>query len=533
MSAWQSAILNNAGYAIIAVDANWVITRLQSRRRDTARLSRQRGQGPDTPNCSMIRRSWRREPRKMSQEMGREIRPGIELFTIGSQPGESATREWSYIRKDGRSVPVLVRATALKDQYGEVFGSIAIAIDLTDRKRAEETLRVAEETLRASEVRFRSAFETAAQGMTLVSLGRGASSRSTTRFARWSAIRISNCWPSISRASPTMTICRPISAMSATCSRDAPDSYQMEKRYIHKSGRIIWVLLSVSIVRSAAGEPIEFVAQILDITEMHEAETVLIEARRAAEAADRAKSEFLANMSHEIRTPMNAILGLSHIVGQTSLSAEQRDYVGKIETAGRSLLGILNDILDYSKIEANRLDLETIDFDLGSVIEDLSVIMSVNGRDKGLELAITPGSRHSPPVARRSVATPASADQLDRQRAEIHQARQRFLAGRAGEARRRRGPGAFWGHRYRHRHDARDAGFAVPTLLSGRRHHHAAFWRNGAWSRHFQASGRADGRRNRRREQARAGEARSGSPSPSARASSRRCPGWRPPISRC
>ena len=382
MSAWQGAILTNAGYAIIAVDADWVITVFNPAAEELLGYRAEEARGR-TPQFYHDPEELEARAAEASLLMGHEVRPGIELFTIGSQ-----AREWTYVRKDGTKVPVLLRSTALKDQYGEGFGSIAIVIDLTERKRAEEKLREAEETLRASEVRFRGAFETAAQGMTLVSLEGGfiQVNESLCRMVGYSEAEL--------LATNFQTITHP-DDLAADLGHlndlldGRADDYQMEKRYIHKDGHLIWILLSVSIVRNDSGEPVEFVAQVLDITEKHEAEKVLIEARRQAEAADRAKSEFLANMSHEIRTPMNAILGLSHIVGKTRLSPEQRDYVGKIETAGRSLLGILNDILDYSKIEANRLDLETIDFDLGAVIEDLSVIMSVNGRDKGLELAIT------------------------------------------------------------------------------------------------------------------------------------------------
>ena len=387
MSAWQAAILSNAGYAIIAVDADWVITVFNPAAEALLGYRADEVKGR-TPQLFHDPVELAARTSELSLQLGHEVRPGIELFTIGPQGGESAAREWTYVRKDGSTVPVLLRTTGLKDQYGQVFGSIAIAIDLTERKRAEEELRTAQETLRASEVRFRSAFETAAQGMALVSLeGHFVQvNDALCRMIGYSEAEL--------LAIDFQTVTHPddlaadLGNLTDLLEKRA-DSYQMEKRYIHKDGRIIWVLLSVSIVRADSGEPIQFVAQILDITEKHEAEAVLIGARRQAEAADQAKSDFLANMSHEIRTPMNAILGLSHIVNQTALTSEQRDYVGKIETAGRSLLGILNDILDYSKIEANRLDLETIDFDLGAVIEDLSVIMSVNGRDTGLELAIT------------------------------------------------------------------------------------------------------------------------------------------------
>ena len=122
-----------------------------------------------------------------------------------------------------------------------------------------------------------------------------------------------------------------------------------------------------------------------DVTERKEAERALTEAKAKAEAAD-AKSMFLANMSHEICTPMNAIIGLSHLIQKTELTTRQRDYAQKIHSAGTALLGIVNDILDFSKIEAEPIDLESIDFSLDDILDNVAVVIGQRAQDKGLEL---------------------------------------------------------------------------------------------------------------------------------------------------
>ncbi|WP_200345648.1 hybrid sensor histidine kinase/response regulator [Halochromatium glycolicum] len=121
-------------------------------------------------------------------------------------------------------------------------------------------------------------------------------------------------------------------------------------------------------------------------TQLREQKEVLRIAERKADAANRAKSEFLANMSHEIRTPMNAIVGFLHLLSESRLEAVQRDYVDKAERAARALMHLIRDLLDFSKIDVGRLELEAAPFDVGELVTEARDLIALAAREKGLEL---------------------------------------------------------------------------------------------------------------------------------------------------
>ena len=127
----------------------------------------------------------------------------------------------------------------------------------------------------------------------------------------------------------------------------------------------------------------------LNVTSRKNAEINLLEAKKIAESATKAKSEFLANMSHEIRTPMTSIIGMAELLSESDLTDKEKDYVERLKGSGDALLSIINDILDLSKIESGRIDLEEIDFNVVEEIEKIISIYGVLAHDKGISLTKT------------------------------------------------------------------------------------------------------------------------------------------------
>ena len=163
--------------------------------------------------------------------------------------------------------------------------------------------------------------------------------------------------------------------------------YNVEYRINRSDGKEIWGCSTTEVLIDEKGRPSRVVGALQNITARKLAEAAMGRALDQAEAANKAKSEFLANMSHEIRTPMNGIMGMNALLLRTPMTAEQKKYAEAVRVSADCLLGIINDILDISKLEAGKVELETIDFTLGSVVEDVVELLSPRAAEKGLEIA--------------------------------------------------------------------------------------------------------------------------------------------------
>jgi two-component system, sensor histidine kinase and response regulator len=162
--------------------------------------------------------------------------------------------------------------------------------------------------------------------------------------------------------------------------------YEAEVRVRHRDGHYLWRVGRGVALRDENGTAVRFIGSVSDITERKELELELRQAKEAAEAANRAKDEFLANVSHEIRTPMNAILGMTELVLETGLTAEQRSSLSTVRSAAGALLGMMNDLLDFAKIEAGKIELERAEIVLRDMLEEIWRTQSLRAQRKGLRL---------------------------------------------------------------------------------------------------------------------------------------------------
>ena len=162
----------------------------------------------------------------------------------------------------------------------------------------------------------------------------------------------------------------------------------VEARSVTGKGSERWARTTMELVRDPQGRPLRIRAFVRDITDLRRKELELERAKDEAIAASHAKSEFLANMSHEIRTPMNGVLGMAELLAASAIDDRQREYVNVINSSASALLNIINDILDYSKIEAGALEIDPVPINLRDCIADITGLLSTAAQAKGLEIIV-------------------------------------------------------------------------------------------------------------------------------------------------
>ncbi|WP_226638079.1 ATP-binding protein [Brevundimonas poindexterae] len=168
--------------------------------------------------------------------------------------------------------------------------------------------------------------------------------------------------------------------------------FSVEYRALHRDGRVVWLEARPTVTRDARGDIIDFIDTVRDVSDRREREEALARATAVAESATRAKTEFLANMSHEIRTPLNGVIGFADLLAKEKLEPPASGYATRIQTSARALLSIVNDILDFSRIEAGMMSVQVRPFDPGQLVAEVVDLVAAAYPDPALAIT-TPFKR--------------------------------------------------------------------------------------------------------------------------------------------
>ncbi len=315
------------------------------------------------------------------------------LLDPSAPPKGTSSVDYRAVRRDGTVRWHSARGVGLRDDNGRVTGYQGIARDTTERRAIEDQLR-----------KLALAVEQSPESIVITNIDAcieyvNDSFIQATGYSREEVLGQNPRFLHSGRTPPET-----YQAMWAELSEGRPWKGEFHNR--RKDGSEYVEFAIITPLRQPDGAITHYVAVKEDITEKkhlgleldrhrHHLEGLVAQrtaeldaARQQAEAANLAKSAFLANMSHEIRTPMNAILGLTHLMRRSSATPQQAERLDKIDGAGRHLLAIINDILDLSKIETGRVQLETIDFPLSSVLDNVASLIGQSARDKGLRIDV-------------------------------------------------------------------------------------------------------------------------------------------------
>lgn len=391
--ALQQSILGNAAHAVIATTTTGLVQHFNPAAEQLLGYEAWEVVGRVSSIVFHDQEEVAAHAARLSREAGAPVTPGFDVFVQNAHEHGPNQREWTFIRKDGSRVPVLLTVSALRDRTGQVSGYIGMAIDLTLQKQAEMA-RSEQET------RLRAIVDQAVDGIITVDESGSIESFNPAAERLFGYALEDIIGKSLSTLIPELSFVEdePEEVRNRLPNRPTFLGTGREVMGRRKDGDMFPAELTMSEMRF--GDRSRFTGLVRDITERKEAEwkiedvahalecrnLELAQASDQAHQATRAKSEFLASMSHEIRTPMNAIIGMADLLQETALTDVQREYVDRFSRAASSLLDLINDILDFSKIEAGHLELEQVPFDLVDLIDKTGELVAVRAHAKRLEL---------------------------------------------------------------------------------------------------------------------------------------------------
>lgn len=283
--------------------------------------------------------------------------------------------ETQIIKKDGSFLDVNLSVSILRDARGNVTGSIGIMRDITKQKLAERRIR-------ESENKIRVILDNSAAAITLTD--------DQKRVVSWNKFT-----EHLLGMKKTDLYLKPVSELypkeewkkiRSQNIRHTGSHHHWETKILRKDKTVIDVDLSINVLKDSDGKVTGSVGIMQDITEQKRFQEMLVHAKMAAEEASSAKSLFLANMSHEVRTPMSTIMGMIDLTLDTPLDAQQQDNLKVAKEATDNLLGLINDILDLSRVEAGKMNLETIEFNLQDILKSVVKGLSVLADKKNIQL---------------------------------------------------------------------------------------------------------------------------------------------------
>ena len=393
--ALQSAIFNSANFSSIATDAKGVIQIFNVGAQRMLGYAAADVVNKITPadisdSAEIVARA-----QALSAELNTSIAPGFEALVFKASRGIEDIYELTYIRKDGSRFPAVVSVTALRDALGTIIGYLLIGTDNTARKQIESDQAVLAQRLRDHQFYTRSLFESNIDAlMTTDPFG-------IITDVNYQMEALTGCTRDELIGAPFKGLftdpARAEAGIHLVLSTRKVTDYELTAR--DRDGKETVVSFNATTLYDRYRKLQGVFAAAREITERKQYERSLRDATLAAELASSAKSEFLANMSHEIRTPLNAIIGLGYLLDHTPLSEDQRQLLTKIQFGGRALLGVINNVLDLSKIEAGEMLLEDEPFDLPELVRDLGLMLGPQAAAKGIDLLVDYDAT-LPPVVR-------------------------------------------------------------------------------------------------------------------------------------